>query len=69
MAKLDWPWKGKVLAPPIWQDWLNLKKAKATTSPRKILRLVRQNISFVRKLKKGLKPFSKDQPNAEIKRI
>ena len=35
--------------------------AKATTSPRKVLRLIRQNTSFSRKLKKVLKLFSKDQ--------
>ena len=44
-------------------------KGQVTASPRKALRLIRQNISFARKLKKVLKLFYKDQPNIEIKEI
>jgi len=29
LARLDWPREGKILASPIWQDWLNLEKAKS----------------------------------------
>ena len=29
MARLDWPREGKILAPPIWQGWINIEKAKS----------------------------------------
>ena len=29
MVRLDWPREGKILAPPIWRDWLNIEKAKS----------------------------------------